>query len=92
MDKVGIYTRAHACVYVCVPWYLDLLLTCGRETTARSFPPVSSSVSILADLLFICPLFSCDVAVYHPSGAVSDNTAGTACVVVCRKTGGKSRH
>lgn len=58
----------HVCGCVYLGTWIFLLLTCGRETTARSFPPVSSSASILADLLFVCPLFSRDVAVYHPSG------------------------
>lgn len=82
-------------VFVCVPWYLDLLScspACGRETTARSFPPVSSSVSILADLLFICLLFSRDVAVYHPSGGAGRCLITQPVLFVCRKTGGKSRH
>lgn len=78
MDGVGYAVtylsagRPHACVY------LGTWISCAPAagtTTARSFLPVSSSVSILADLLFICLfIYFCDALLYHPSEAVSDNT------------------
>lgn len=68
---VGIYSRADACMCTLVPGSSAHPNTQKPvDDTARSFPPVSSSMSAWLICSSFCLLLSCDVCdvlMYHPS-------------------------